>query len=219
MFTFFSVSFSYPVIIYTILVVCSVFFWMLSFVGMLDLDSFTSIETGDLYAPGMDNTSSATGISGLLIKFKLHEIPFTVIFSVVSICAWLCSYLLYRFFAMPLRGYSFFYYLLGTIIFIGSGILGFVIASYLLRPINKRLAKMNKTQTTRSILGQIAVVRSSVVNKEKGEAIFEDGGAGMILQIRSIDENEFVRGDRVALIQFDESTHTYHVMSEESFLQ
>ena len=57
-----------------------------------------------------------------------------------------------------------------------------------------------------------------MVNHEKGEAVFEDGGAGMILQIYTLEEKPIKRGDRVVLLRYEETTHSYEVIHEENFL-
>ena len=45
--------------------------------------------------------------------------------------------------------------------------------------------KMNEEPLHKTVLGQVAVVRSSKVTESFGEAILEDGGAGLHLKIRS----------------------------------
>ncbi|HEK2625734.1 TPA: ubiquinone biosynthesis protein UbiH, partial [Proteus mirabilis] len=44
-------------------------------------------------------------------------------------------------------------------------------------------------------VGKFAVVRSEYVTESKGEALLEDGGAGLILQIRAPATENIKRGD------------------------
>ena len=67
-------------------------------------------------------------------------------------------------------------------------------------------------------MGQVAIVRSSKVDDMSGEANFDDGGAGLIVKIRSFGEKTFVRGDKVVLLEYLPEQHMYRVISEDEFL-
>ena len=61
-------------------------------------------------------------------------------------------------------------------------------------------------------MGKIAVVRTLSVTDKHGEAELSDGGAGLILKIRS-DTNDGLlkQGDRVMLIEYLDEANTYRV--------
>ena len=68
-------------------------------------------------------------------------------------------------------------------------------------------------------MGKLATVRSGEVTEHKGEAILEDGGAGLILQIRAAATENIKRGDRVVIISYDPVSHSYNVVTEDEFRQ
>ena len=68
------------------------------------------------------------------------------------------------------------------------------------------------------MLGQVAIVRSSRVDRLFGEASFDDGGAGLIIKVRAMNDQVFKRGDRVVLLEFVAQENIYKVISEQDFL-
>nr|WP_286145911.1 hypothetical protein [Shigella sp. FC1967] len=67
------------------------------------------------------------------------------------------------------------------------------------------------------MIGKLAIVRSANVTEDKGEAVLEDGGAGLILQIRAPEHANIKRGDSVVIISYDALTHSYQVVTEDEF--
>jgi len=72
-------------------------------------------------------------------------------------------------------------------------------------------------QTIKRVLGQSAVVRTSKVTDSFGEAFLSDGGAGLILKVRSSNNQTFVKGDKVVLLEYLDKENIYRVISEEDF--
>lgn len=61
-----------------------------------------------------------------------------------------------------------------------------------------------------SLLGRTGVVASPKVDARSGHATFDDGGAGLVLQVRS--EIELQRGERIVLIEHVADQHHYRVV-------
>ena len=61
------------------------------------------------------------------------------------------------------------------------------------------------------------MVRTSRVDNDFGEAVLEDGGAGLILKVRSTGDATFVKGDRVVLLEHLKNENVYRVVSEAEF--
>ncbi|MGL4675772.1 MAG: hypothetical protein ACRCXK_13025, partial [Wohlfahrtiimonas sp.] len=196
MMLFLETIFAFPVVIYTTLLLLCIVFWLFGAIDIFQLDSLDISPEGD--------AGSLNALGGILLKFKLHEIPFTVVATFVSLFAWLTSYLIFRTIQMPMKEITLLYYGVGLANVLASGIVGLVVTSIFFRPFNKWLSKLNKAVTHKDILGEVVVIRSSLVNAEKGEAIYEDGGAGMILQVRCLNENnQLTRGSEAIIIKYD----------------
>ena len=102
---FLQTVFAFPVAIFTTLLLICVLFWLVGAVGIFDIDG---LEVSD------GEAVSASGLGGLLLKFKLHEIPFTVLITVVCLLAWICSYVLFRVLQTPTANIGVLYYAFGT---------------------------------------------------------------------------------------------------------
>ena len=82
-----------------------------------------------------------------------------------------------------------------------------------MRPIFKKMEQ----DVEKLVMGQTAIVRTSRVDNDFGEALLDDGGAGLILKIRSTGSNTHKQGDRVVLIEYLKELNVFRVISEEEF--
>lgn len=201
---------SFPVVIYTTLLLIFMCIWL---IGVIDV-----FHVGNLDVHGDVDICGLQSISGLFFKLNMHEIPSTVVLTITFLFAWLCSYILYRFVQMPLQSEEFIYYGFGVINFCISGVVGLLLTALILQPFNKRLAKLNPQITHKTILGEIVLIRSSVVNAEKGEAVFEDGGAGMILHVRCFNaDNRLTRNSEAIIVRYNANANYYEVIEKKNF--
>ena len=107
-------------------------------------------------------------------------------------------------------------YPLGLLVALAALALAVPPSALLCRPLRPLFLKLQAT-TSKSVLGQIAVVRSGRVTLQHGEAVLEDGGAGLILRVRADEARGFKRGDRVVLLEYLEGEHAYRVITEDEF--
>lgn len=207
---FLETIFAFPVVIYTTLLLICILFWLIGAIDIFQLDSLDIATETD--------ASFTSSLGGILLKFKLNEIPFTIVVTMIALFSWLSSYIFFRSVQISFKEITLIYYGLGVINLFVSGILGLCLASLCLRPFNQWLVKLNPTITHKNILGEIITVRSSVVNKEKGEGVYEDGGAGMILQIRCLNsDNQLTRGSEAIVTRYEPSAHYYEVIPKKNF--
>ena len=134
-----------------------------------------------------------------MLRFGLQGVPVTVIISFISLFGWLLSYYIVHFlFGIVPDGLLRF--LAGIPVLLGTLYMSVMITSVVVKPI-RPLFKKAQQQTVKYVLGQSAIVRTSRVDAEFGEAVLEDGGAGLILKVRATGDETFVRGDRVVLLE------------------
>lgn len=205
---FYQIIMSFPTVLFTILLLVVLCYWLLAILGAVDI----SILDVDI-----DADASALGaVTGFMMRLGLHGVPVTIILSLVAITGWLISYYIVYFlsglfFTTLLR------YLLGVPVFFGSLYAAVMLTAWMIKPL-RPLFKRAEQQTIKRVLGQVAIVRSTLVNRHAGEATLADGGAGLILKVRSRDEVEFHRGDRVVLLEYIPEEYVYRVISEQEFL-
>lgn len=208
---------SYPTVIFTGLVMFVTLYWVVSLLGMADMDT---VDVGDLNADlgadiGGDTSSdlSTTGLfTGLLLKLGLYGVPLIVILSLVSLIGWVLSYL-YTSFLHQWLSSGVLYYVFGTGAFLLVMVISMWLTGIIIAPIRKNIAKIPKRNASSNI-GKIATVRTLAVTDKHGEAELRDGGAGLILKIRpSIDNNEpaLKQGDKVILVEYVDDINAYIV--------
>lgn len=209
--------FSFPTVIFTVVLFVAVLYWLCAAFGLLDLellDVDASALEGQLHAHA--EHSFAETFAGILLRLGLNGVPVTIVVTLIAIIGWVVSYYL-SYLELILFGYGWLRFLLGIPILLVSLYLGVMATAQLIKPLRKLFAKAEQ-YVEKKILGQTAVVRSSKVDQVSGEVNFDDGGAGLILKVRADSGQEFVRGDRVVLLEYIAEEHCYRVISESEFL-
>lgn len=196
----------YPTIIFTGLVMFVTLYWVVSLLGMADMDTVELGESGGKVA----DLSSAGFFTGLMLKFGLYGVPLIIILSLVSLIGWLLSYL-YTSFLHQNFDSGILYYVFGTGALIFVLVVSMWLTGMIISPIRKNIAKIPKRNSSNNV-GKVAVVRTLSVTDKHGEAVLNDGGAGLILKIRSeINDNSLKQGDKVLLVEYLDETNTYRV--------
>lgn len=209
--------FSFPTVIYTVVLIVAMLYWLCAAFGLLDLellDVDASGLEGQLHAHA--EHSFAETFAGILLRLGLNGVPVTLVVTLIAIIGWVISYYL-SYMELVLLGYGWVRFIVGIPILIFSFYLAVLATAQVIKPLRKLFAKAEQF-VEKKILGQTAIVRSSKVDKYSGEANFDDGGAGLILKVRAAGDDQFVRGDRVVLLEYSAEEHIYRVISESEFL-
>jgi len=205
---FLELTFSFPVVVFSFLLCVVIFYWVLACFGLIDVEA---LNPDALQSDGVH----LEGAAGLLLKVGLAGVPISIVFTLLTVLAWFFSYFMQLLVLEPLS-LGFFYYPLGVLLAMVAFMAAVPVTSSILRLLRPLLRK-HEAISTQSILGQVAVVRSSIVSEGRGEAMFDDGGAGLILQVRTADPAGFKRGDRVVLLEYMAGEHLYQVIGEAEF--
>ena len=204
---FFQNSLAFPSIIFSALLIIISFYWLCAAFGLLDIDLFNIDSELDV---------DVTGFAGWLTKLGLAGIPVTIILTFFTLIGWFISYFT-NYWIISAIETDFIYYLVGFIALIIISFISLNLTAVCLKPIRKKLISRNKPKSVHQLIGKLAIVRSANVAENKGEALLEDGGAGLILQIRAPETENIKRGDNVIIISYDASTHSYQVVTEDEF--
>lgn len=204
---------SFPTVIFTLLLILCMLYWVVAVLGLVDLDILDIDFDGDVDAA--DSIEAQTGLAGLLLKFGLAGVPLTITLTILSLIGWLISYYL-SYLLKTMLPDNWLLSLLSIPAFLVVLVVSILITAQIIKPIRNLYAKLNVDET-KHILGQTVVVRSSVVNAERGEALMNDGGAGILLNVRAFKGAEFSKGDNVVVIEKLDESNLYRVVSEADF--
>ena len=205
---------SFPTAIFTFILALCVLYWLLAVFGIVDIDilDIDGIETD--FELGSE-VGTANALAGVMLKFGLHGVPVTIIISFLSLFGWLASYYSVHYLS-PLVSTGVLYFLFGLLVLIASFLLAALLTSMIVKLLRPFFYKVEQ-QTIKRVLGQSAVVRTSKVTESFGEAFLNDGGAGLILKVRSSNNQTFVKGDKVVLLEYLANENIYRVISEQDF--
>lgn len=234
---------SFPTVVYTVLLLVVSAHWLLSALGILEVDTIDGLMPDGFGGHGVGHGIGhdiGHGIGhgvghghdiahghghgghhhdadagGLLMKFGLHGVPVMVVFTIIAIVGWSVCYFTDLFLLRDAK--------LGVLAIpadIATMIAGLLLAipvgRMVLAPV-RRILRRFAPVSQRPMLGRYAVVRSPEITQISGTAEVDDGGAGLILQVRADVSGRFVRGDRIVLIEYLEDQNAYRVTSAEEF--
>jgi len=207
---FLQIVLSFPTLLFTAMFCLVMIYWSVVALGVLDIDLLDF--TGDSAA---EAAGQVEGLAGLLTKLKLNDVPVTVVVTLLTMVGWLITYLcevwLLQYLPLGVLRYP-----LGLLVAVVALMLAVPVCAALCRPL-RTLFRKAEASSSKSVLGQVALVRSGRVTLELGEAVLEDGGAGLILRVRADEAKGFKRGDRVVLLEYLAAEHAYRVISEDEF--
>ena len=214
---FLSIITSFPAIIYSVLLTVTIILAFLTIVGLLDIDGpeFDFNMDGDVDFSA--DAPTAEGLAGFMLAWGLTGVPITFIFSFLSLIGWVICYQLV-YFTFDYIPDGLLEYLAGAVILVISFFVSLPITAFMIRPL-KGLFSNAQAKSNKHILGQVAVIRSSKVTSNFGEATFNDGGAGLLLRVRNGDDNTLKKGDAVVLLEYNKTDGTYLVIPEAEFTQ
>ncbi|MFA5685111.1 MAG: hypothetical protein WCZ65_13200 [Lysobacteraceae bacterium] len=201
---FLHIATGFPTIVFSILLGVAMVYWLLAMTGLVDLDALDFAELPD--AEGME----LGGLSGLLMKFGLDGVPLALILTVLGLLAWLICYFA-DFFLLRHLPFDLLRYGLGALLIVLAVVIATPFTGLALRPLRGLFAKVRAVDSV-SLLGRSAVVRSPLVSAQQGTADLDDGGAGLVLQVRSEDA-AFKRGDKVVLVEYLDAQNAYRVIA------
>ncbi len=246
MMEFLETCLSFPVNLFSGLLIMAALYWVVAAFGLIDIDSLDLDmdvgggpdiggdigdvggdigdvgDAGDLGdaspdAPGVSGASGLGVLATLMFHLGLYGVPLTLILTLIFLVGWFITYYAFHwglgvlFNPGPLR------YALGAGLFLLALAVGALVTSLAIRPL-RPLFKKEEQVTGASLRGRVVVIRSTKVTPTYGEAVCEDGGASLLLDVRPANaEAVFKRGDKAVILDFDAERHLYTIISEDEF--
>jgi hypothetical protein len=186
---------SFPTVVYSIPLGVCLLFWLFSLFGIFD---FLDVDIeGD------------AGFAGLLVTFGVAGVPITLSFSLLFLFAWtlsLCS----DAWLLPWLPEGLVHDIAGVAVLIVSFVFSVYLTGKITRPLSK-LFVTHEARSNRSLLAKYCQITSMGVNENFGQAKVEDGGAGLIISVRSAVPNDFKLGDSALIYDYDPDKNLYFI--------
>lgn len=219
---FLNIALGFPTVIWTGLLGVVAAYWLFVIVGALDLDVLDAhihIDPEfdvdfDLDADvDADVDAPASPLVNIAVALGIGKVPVTILISLFGLSGWVVSYFSALWVAPMLK--------FGAI---GAVILGvaFIAAVPLMGAMAHPLKKVFETHTRRAgaeVIGSICIISTGTVDDGFGQARLDDGGAGLLLNVRCETANNGLKKNSQALIiGHDRETDVYFIEPYEQFL-
>lgn len=206
--TFLTITFSFPTVIFTVLLAVAIIYWLISLLGIAgDGD----VADGDLID---GDFGDSTDFGGLMVTLGLRGVPLPLVLTLLFLSGWSLSY-----FADLLLGQ-----------YLGDGVMrllfivavvplafvcGLFMTSFLVRPLRPLFRRALHQPLEKRIIGTPCVIVSGTVDNNNGRAEAFLDGAHLILQVRS--DQPFSHRDRAVLVEYLSDQKAYWVIPEADF--
>lgn len=183
---FLSAILAFPTVLFTIPLGVVLLYWLLVLLGALDLELFDFL--GDADADG-------DGDAGMLDVLGLGGVPATFALSVLVFLSWTLCFVASQ--ALGVEGG-----LAGAATAALSLGAALPLAGLVVRPL-RRFFQMDRAVENRSLVGKVCTVTTLRVDERYGQAEIPDGGAGLLVQVRSSrPDNGLRRGDQAIVYEY-----------------
>jgi hypothetical protein len=205
---FVSALFAFPTFIFTVLLGLVVIYWLLVLLGALGIEIFDISGLGEA-AEGMD--AASTGLGGLFVSLGLAGVPMMVLISLLVFWAWLLAFFGTEYLVSLVSG-GLTRVLIGAVVVllaIGGAVLLSALSIYPFHQVFMGLPAAQRGQN--ALVGKVCKITTLRVDERFGQAVFDDGGAGIILAVRSRQPNSLGKGSKALIISYDQIADTYDV--------
>ena len=205
---FLDVALGFPTLPYSVLLAFSAIYWALAATGIGDLAG-----DGHLHADGAHGADHGLhGVSGIFARLGLGGAPVMLVVALLSFWGWVGTYFVLLFLLQPLPT--------GLRWGIGAGVAllallpAVPLTSWMLRPLRRLLLRLRPVAQA-SLLGKVGIVASPRADANSGYATVDDGGAGLVLQVRAPAGQVYPRGERVVLVDYVHAHNHYLIAREQ----
>lgn len=227
---FFGVALGFPMVIYTVLLGLSLVYWLFVLIGFahVSFDGADGAADGalegaadaagghdigghdvsghDVGHDGGDLGDADPGHAGILAALKLRSAPVTVVVS----CLLFFSWLLGMFGAVELESLELDGLAARLALFFLAPLVALFPTSIVIRPLGRTLKPVQATKR-KELVGKLCTIRTGTVTERFGEAMLDDGGAGLVVRVRVDAGEKLGRGDQAVIVGYDDDTQEFTV--------
>jgi hypothetical protein len=173
-------------------------------------------DGGDVGGDGDGDNSETSAIALLVNALHLRSVPATTILSLIITFSWLVCAIGMQVVSRDLsRGSASW---VSWLVFAVSPLVALPLTSIAARPLAKVFQHKQATQHS-DLIGKTCVIRTGTVTKSFGEALLEDGGAGLVVRVRVDRELAVKRGDQMLIVDYDREHESFLVEPVDELLK
>ncbi len=205
MFTsFIAAALAYPTVIWTVVLCFMMLYWLLVAGGALDAEALGAADSAAEAAGAVASEAAAHGVAehaglgdaaGLLSRLGLRKVPLTVTATAIALINFVGCHVALRF-TGPVGTF------IGVALLVGVFVASVPLGGVLVRPL-RPLFHVHAAPSRLALVGKVGEVCTGRVDEGFGQARVDDGGAGLIIEIRATGNTALKRGDRALLLSWD----------------
>jgi hypothetical protein len=158
-----------------------------------------------------DGPHEASALAGVLSALGLRALPVTVSGSLIVTFSWMTSMIAMQVVErLRLVASGTLSGVLGLAVLLAAPVLALPFTALIARPLGKVFVT-RKAPSRADLLGKTCVVRTGTVTPRFGEALLDDGGAGLLLRVRVDGERALKRGDQALIVDWDPEREAFLV--------
>jgi hypothetical protein len=173
-------------------------------------------DGGDVGGDGHADGHETGGSGGIMAALKLRSAPATVVGSLIALFAWIFAMVGVQIVDGAVGGGG-----LATAAKLGvllvAPILALFPTSVLVRPLARVFTPLSATKSE-DLVGKVCRIRTGTVTDRFGEAMLEDGGAGLVVRVRVDAGEKLARGDAAVIVGYDAERQEFTVAPVDDLL-
>ena len=212
----------FPGLIPSALVGVLLIFWLLSIVGVLDLEHIGPDWHAEFHADGHDGAHSgghddAHGTPDMLVALGFDRLPFSVVISAVVFFWWVLTILIQQHLLPSLPGAaSELSWISGSVALLMCLALALPIAGRCVRPLKPIFAMQGGLARKLDLIGSVCKVTTSNVDEKFGQAEVRTEGSPIVVAVYAAVPNHLARGSTALILSFDDVRQRYEVEAYEA---
>ncbi len=208
-----------PTVVFTMLLGVVAAYWLFVIAGALELDVLEGLHGAGESA----DAAVGAGIEAAHAHAHLLEGADLTVFDALGIrgvplTVWLSGFILFAWAGTLLGMHAFGASLAafvgpfaaGALIALAAMVVSIAATAIVVRPL-RRFSVVHGAVANRSLVGKLCTVTTMRVDRDFGQAEIEDGGAGLLVQVRCAEANDLTRGSKALVFDYDSEAGVFHV--------
>jgi hypothetical protein len=238
-----AVALTFPAVVYTVLLGVALVYWLFVMSGAVHLGGDGAADgavdgaidgaakgalegatkgviegAADDFGDGDFGDGDAGGSAGIMAALKLRSAPATVVLSLIVLFAWIVTVLGVKGIEAALPGDGFVTTFAKIALLVLAPIVALFPTSFAVRPLARIFTPLKAT-TREQLVGKLCTIRTGTVTDRFGEAMLEDGGAGVVVRVRVESGEKLGRGDKAVIVGYDSDLQEFTVAPMDDLLK